>query len=252
MTTKIYLAKYVSDPARWEPRNVGVVIDDGTTRRARFLAEDDRGKIEGYRVRYAVGAPTEVYREWVSYWRRVLLADGADPLGFTDTAGGFFIQEAGEVFAEEEARPIDAVTAEYFARLVSRDDETELALRDAVEQLVDVASLAAAPGFSRDVEVKARQAKAGETPEVLRFEYGRQNGSLIVGHRVPLQIEAFVHDALYRYARLPESVRPVTFVQGFADESAKPAVRNLEVWSTVVDVADPDASSDLARAFDLH
>jgi hypothetical protein len=250
MTTRVYVAKYVPDPARWEPRNVGVIVVDGTERAARFLAEEPTGKIEGRQVRYAVGAPAEVYREWVHYWRRVVIREGTDPAELsTSDASTFFVHEAGEILADTEPRPIDVMVSDYFKRLVAHEDRQEVELKEAVEQLLRATKLDET--LQRDVEVSGRPANTRERPERFRFEYGRRNGHLIVGHRVPLQMDAFVHDALYRYGRLPSDVVPVSFVQGFDREGDKPAVRNLEVWSTVVDVLSADAPAEVERAFEV-
>jgi hypothetical protein len=252
MTTKVYVAKYVADPARWEPRNVGVLVDQGDKRAARFLGEDPSGKVDGNKVRHAVGAPADVYRSWIKHWRKALVdgdgdPDRADQRRDIDT---FFIQQAGEVLVEAASRSLDQVVEAYFRRLVHQEDPRDLELRAAVEKVLSLAALTDKLDFERDVEVKAEPGKTNEIQETFRFDYGRRNGHLIVGQRVPLQIDAFVHDALYRYGRLPGDVRPVSFVQGFENEAKKPAVRNLEVWSTVVDVSAPDAAEDVVRAFE--
>lgn len=252
MTARIFLAKYVPDAARWEPRNVGVIVDVDGVRKARFLAEDAGGNIDGYRARWAVGAPIEVYREWVRFWRREIVERGEDPLSPDDRGPQtFFVDQAGQVLAESEPRTVDLMVDEYFGRLVHQEAQGEVELREAVESLIAATEIERRSAFKRDVTVEAEKARGAEVAERFRFPYAVQNGHLIVGHRIPLQIDAFVHDALFRFSRLPTGVEAVSFVNGFHREAHKPPVKNLEVYSRVVDVSEPTAASDLERAFEV-
>ncbi len=78
MTTRVLLAKYIRDPRRWEPVNVGVIVVRGDEARARFVGEREAGGVDGRTTRHIVG-DTEVFAEWVRYWRGALAAgsDGA-------------------------------------------------------------------------------------------------------------------------------------------------------------------------------
>ncbi len=247
MTTKIYLAKYIPDPARWEPRNVGVVIQDESGYSARFIGEKPSGAIDGRQVRYAIGAPADAYREWVRFWRRTI-EEGKDPLDLVTRSGSdFFIAEAGEMLLEAAERTLAEKVQEYFNRLVKADAApAEAELRHEVEQLLTVSGLANQVEIKRDVTLPSKGVR-GE--EAIKFAYGFQNGHLVVGHRVPIGIETMVHDALYRYIAVGDDVRKVSFVSGFEGGSKHvAALANLPRYSTVIDVGAQDAATKLEEA----
>ena len=66
MPTNYWIAQYVSDPFRREPRNVGVFVEHDGAIGARFLAVDgdqvDGRKLRG-RVEYL-----DVYKQWIAFW----------------------------------------------------------------------------------------------------------------------------------------------------------------------------------------
>ena len=59
---KYLVAKYVSDPRRMEPRNIGVVLWASGRVAARFL-ESDEAEFVGDKKTYA---------RWIDYWRGLL------------------------------------------------------------------------------------------------------------------------------------------------------------------------------------
>jgi hypothetical protein len=252
LNTQVFVAKYVADPARWEPRNVGVIVMLDGRPSCRFLGEKAGGEIDGRSIRHAVGAPVDVYREWVRYWRRSVLVEGRDPGSLeTPSEATFFVQKAGEAWVSEGAkREIDDLVSEYFRRLVSDEEPPGVAeLKVAVERLLADTGVAALAHFKRDVVVES-SGRFGQHRERFRFAYGYNNGHRLVGHRVPLGIESLVHDALYRYLNLPEEVHAVSFVHGWAGErKVSAAAANLAEASTVVDVAATGAASEMGRLF---
>jgi hypothetical protein len=240
--TKIYVAKYVPDPARWEPRNVGVVVARDGRAAARFIAEKPDGSIDGHRVRHDVGAPAQIYREWVQYWQR-MIAEQADLDALPTREGAdFMLVEAGETWmADARASLVDQV-AEYFSRLVQPDDVPgEAELRRQVEHVLATADVSDKVQITRDVVVPGKHIKGKES---VKFAYGFVNGHLTVGHRVPLGIETLVHDALYRYIAIGDDVPKVSFIQTGQGES-RAHLATLRAYSTVIDVAEPDAAAQL-------
>jgi len=242
--TKIYVAKYVPDPARWEPRNIGVVVAGKDRTVARFIGEKAAGGIDGHRVRHDVGAPAQIYREWVEYWQR-MISEGADLANLATREGAdFMLVEAGDVWLER-GRSLKDQLADYFSRLVQPDAEPgEAELRRQVEEVLAVSDFGPEVQLKRDVVVPGKNVK-GKEP--VKFAYGFQNGHLIVGHRVALGIETLVHDALYRYIAVGDQVPKVTFVQATPGDS-KAHLATLREYSTVIDVSSPDAAGDLQAA----
>jgi hypothetical protein len=252
LTTEVFVAKYVPDPARWEPRNVGVILMVNGSPACRFIGEKAGGKIDGRSIRHTVGAPVEVYREWVRYWRRLILTEGRDPGTLEGPPEAtFFVQKSGEAwFDAGTKRAIDDLVAEYFHRLVSDEEPPGVAeLKVEVERLLTDSGVAASPHFKRDVVVES-SGRFAQHRERFRFPYGYENGQRLVAQRVPLGIEALVHDALYRYLNLPDDVHAVSFVHGWAGGTkVSAAAANLAERSTVVDVEATGAASELGRLF---
>ena len=243
--TKIYLAKYVPDQARWEPRNVGVIITNGDRAVARFIGEKVGGGVDGRRVRHAIGAPAPIYREWVQFWRR-MITEHADFDNLPARPGAdFFLTEAGEVWAAAPDRPISAQLTDFYGRLVQREAEPgEAELRQQVEDVITGSHLAARVEIRRDVVVAGTEVEGNEQ---VKFAYGFQNGHMVYGHRVPLGIETLVHDALYRYIAVGKRVPKVSFVRVGAGES-RSHLTSLRAYSTVIDVGKSDAADRLEAA----
>lgn len=247
MTNEIFLAKYVPDPARWEPRNVGVIVRADDAVRCRFLGEKTDGVIDGRSIRHSVGAPAGVYREWVRFWRRSIVDEGRDPVSLqARPEATFFVQAAGEVWLD--ARPdtsIDELVGEYFRRLVADEEPPgAVELKAEVERLLTETGVSARPEFKRDVVIESSGRYASHR-ERFRFPYAFENSHRLVGHRVPLGIDTLMHDALYRYLNLPQDIRAISFVHGFDEVGGSPAAANLATFSTIIDVATPAAAAEL-------
>lgn len=248
MSTSIFIAKYVSDPARWEPRNVGVFVLGDDDAQGRFLGEGEDASIDGRTVRYSVGAPAEVYREWVRYWRRTVLEERLDPTALPVPAGAtFFIAKAGELWQDMDRPTTDQLVERYFARLVQ--DAEQLGaheLRAQVEEVIERTNLLREPSFRRDVTIESVNL---DPPETYRFDYAYQNRHLTVGQPVWLGHDHMIHDALWKYQHIAEGVEKVSLVHGLSGELARPAFRLLQGASTVIDVADPDAVAQVREVF---
>lgn len=70
MTTTWYLVRHVPDLRRKEPRNVGVVLSSPDGWQSRFLGENDAGEIETKQLRPYRDINLDVYRSWISYFKR--------------------------------------------------------------------------------------------------------------------------------------------------------------------------------------
>src|ERR1044071_705023 len=95
MRASYWVAKYVDDPFRNEPRNVGVIVSLGEDIAARFVGEREDGTYDGRRVgarfRYA-----NVYGQWRDFWRAKIHARSIDEIVKAKTPN-YFIQSGGEV-----------------------------------------------------------------------------------------------------------------------------------------------------------
>lgn len=70
---KYLIAQYMEDVFRREVRNLGVFVRKEGRYAARFFGETEPGTVDGRRIR-GLAAP-DVYRQWVQYWRGVLVSE---------------------------------------------------------------------------------------------------------------------------------------------------------------------------------
>ena len=252
MRTRVLLAKYIRDPRRWEPINVGVIVVRGEQAQARFVGErEGGGSIDGRKTRHVVG-DTEVFSEWVRYWRHALErgeAGAGEVLG--RKTPNYWVAEQGEVWLDADEASLDELANRYFSDLVNRaDDESDAAapqLRNRVEAVLHQAEIFDdAHRFERDAIVTAVKL---DPPERYKFHYRSENGRITIGQRVSLEA-LYIHDVLWKFAHLPDDYRRVAFVAGEeAPEDLGPTLAALRSQSHVIDVFSPAAVDEVRKAF---
>jgi hypothetical protein len=114
MGARYWVAQYVSDLFRNEPRNVGVFVEADGLVASRFFGEVD-GQLDGRKLR-AFQYP-DVYRQWVAYWRTQGHGEGLRAV-LKSSGSHYRLAEGGSV---EDANAADvANVADYlFSVLVS-------------------------------------------------------------------------------------------------------------------------------------
>jgi hypothetical protein len=153
MSARYWIAKYVEDPLRNEPRNVGVIVSMPEGIAARFAGENEEGTIDRrklQRFKYA-----DIYIQWIDYWRSQIRADQLDEIVHSPTPN-YYVAVGGEV-ADTGADAPAIVCNFLFSLLVSEEpmmQAFELAEQAATEQELptevskafsDLALLAEAP-----------------------------------------------------------------------------------------------------------
>ncbi len=147
--TRYLIVKYVDDVSRNEPRNIGVVVFDGTNAVARFDGEGNDGLPDLRRVRYRITG-SHAYREWVKYWRTTLDNPGkiersldglpsGDPRvieSLVSSSGQeFYLEDGGSILLDTEGTSLEAMATDLFTRLVHEPDPPAPAsLRDKSEK----------------------------------------------------------------------------------------------------------------------
>jgi hypothetical protein len=246
MAARIYVAKYIRDPRRWEPRNIGIFVVDEHGLAGKFIGERADGSVDKRSVKGFV-RNTEVYEEWVKYWRRTLMAGGIEEI-LESTTPHFWVAESGEVWIGDETP--EKLVERYFSELVLKkegeeDDRAAAQLRTAVERLLTETGVANSPAFARDETLES----SGLTPpERFQFQYILQDGRTVVGQRVSLASEPYVHDALWKFSHLHDDIRRVAFVAE-SEEDASLHRSHLEQLSKIVDVGQPSAADLVRDAF---
>lgn len=154
-TTKYFLAKYVADMHRFEPRNIGVIVWSPTGIEARFLAENPArpGDVDGRSIPDWVTSDS-AYRQWVRYWRQAVSENAIEPLrgGELITAsspafmealresgkGNFLLTEAGAVMDRVGENDLPAVANQLFAQLVQEVSQADEPKDRSFEERCDV------------------------------------------------------------------------------------------------------------------
>jgi hypothetical protein len=250
MTTRVFVAKYIRDPRRWEPTNVGVIVARGDDVEARFIGERADGGVDRRSARFV--GDTEVFGEWVRYWRRALNrgAEGTKEV-LSRRTPNYWVADQGELWFDGEGVELAELARRYFDELVQRlDDEGADAsapqLRQRVDRLLQQAELVKSKGFQRDATIEAVRL---DPPEKYKFHYVVANGRITVGQRVSLD-PVFVHDVLWKFSHLPENYGRVAFVPGpEAPDELGPTLVHLGRNAHVIDVSSASAEKDVRQAF---
>jgi hypothetical protein len=92
--TRYWIAKYIEDPMRNEPRNVGVFVEHNGAKAARFIGEREDGVFDARRLGNKFAYPN-VYTQWRTYWKREMFS-GMEAVLRAKTAN-YFVEVGGEV-----------------------------------------------------------------------------------------------------------------------------------------------------------
>jgi hypothetical protein len=122
--------RYIRDPARDEPRNVGIIAWAEGRVVARFLGEDEQAELDLRRVPSAIIGDRQTYREWVRFLRQQLDAQATRKISLEDESflaalaqtarGNYELRLGAEAYADASLS-LERTTAEAFARLVTPD-----------------------------------------------------------------------------------------------------------------------------------
>lgn len=116
MRANYWIAKYVPDLFRNEPKNIGVFVQFNDTFSARFLGEDSDQRIDKRKLRSFRNA--DVYEQWVDYWRDLINKGDIDRLN-SHTSGNYIIQNRGKVTNIDKDDNIQNVLNFLFTKLIS-------------------------------------------------------------------------------------------------------------------------------------
>jgi hypothetical protein len=128
--TEWFVAKYMSDLRRREPRNVGVILSSNGHLFCRFYGERPSGELDGRRMKGV--ASSDNYRDWVHYWRSIKRVEGLRLVhGATDN---YYLERGGQQIVGEPMEPA-VLLEELYAQLVARHDNDEPERSDPVSEL---------------------------------------------------------------------------------------------------------------------
>jgi hypothetical protein len=196
-TCLYFVAKYIDDPIRCEPRNVGVVVWSPEGVRARFFAEKTPGgDVDKQRSR-SVGA--SAYKQWIEYWRdclaqervrdfrRKLLVGRGEPEFLEAIAsankGNFLLAPGGECVADIAGpEDLEGLAEKLYRRLVQDEPPSPASetpaerLRQASERVLARAGLRGHLFFKDNYPIS--WPLPGGLEEKFPFSHACENGSL--------------------------------------------------------------------------
>lgn len=146
MSRRWFLAKYVDDLRRQEPRNIGVVLVTPEGATCRFLGDLGDGRTDGRSIRW-MGSPKNI-RAWIAYWRQAFAGARTDADLARIVARGrgsnLFVEPSGEALRDDSGLSDENFVDELFELLVRESPKLErlrepaaLSLDDMVEQIFD-------------------------------------------------------------------------------------------------------------------
>lgn len=94
MSATYWIARYVPDTFRNEPRNVGVIVAVNGVVAARFLGEREDGSFDGRKIK-GFSHPL-VYAQWRTYWRSKLTVPNLERIS-RKTGPNYYLALGGEV-----------------------------------------------------------------------------------------------------------------------------------------------------------
>jgi len=195
-TIKYFLAKYISDMHRFEPRNIGVVVWSPLGIEARFLAENPNrlGDVDGRSIPDWVTSHN-AYRQWVGYWRKALLENSVKPMrggepipasspafmaALQETAReNFVLAEAGDVMDQVNEADLAAVANQLFSQLVqeasSSDEPKDRNFEERCDELLAKTKLKEHKHFQNRYSVKC---VVRDVEEEYMFSHAIANGTI--------------------------------------------------------------------------
>lgn len=208
MSASYVIAQYVADVFRGEPRNVGVAVQRGGEVSARFFGEGVEGEatvIDGRRLR-GFEYP-DVYRQWVTYWRKQLTVTG-DLAGMAEGSGGNYVIRPGGEVTDTGDDPIEDVANYLYSLLISEGglaeamgavaipERAEAALKRLVGDEFERANILARPDEDLVLvphPVRVQFEVRGRLPEPHVPSFVQQNGRLYVMEPVDFTTRARDH-----------------------------------------------------------
>ena len=259
---KYLLAKYIPDPYRMEPRNIGVILWASGGLASRFLSADAAAFV----------GDAENYQRWVDYWtaacNKQTLPLGRDRKEVSRRSpeileaiaetqrGAFALHAAGAVFQQVRASGRDSAADYLFRKLVAIGDDTadgtEPTTRETLSRQCNAvfrdAGLLDRDEFHNGLQIEL---EAAGVRQPFRFDHAWKNGHLgallqeVNLRRQPSTTNAaflFEHAKKTAAARDAERYALIDSRAAADDDAAQARLSMLGKLCRVVDVANHEAA----------
>lgn len=168
---EVHAVKYVEDPLRREPKNVGVIASSASAAGSRRVASRFLGQGAGDALSgRAIHVPSDVYRDWIAYFLSKLREDSIEDVDrlMSRRPTSFYLDHVATLLDEDD---VEAAAARMYPALV-RDNRREARERldDQVEHLLLEAGLV---DISRDL---AFEGSLRGQPVPFEFAFGYESG----------------------------------------------------------------------------
>lgn len=193
---RYFLAKYIPDLARIEPRNVGVILWSPHGTVARFAAEKAGrpGEVDGRSTAQFGIVSTDSYRQWIEFWRCELDKTSISPIPcgppaskdcpqFLDALasfnrGNFVLAEGGFLLEAISPGQMNDALNDLYQRLVeptSADEARDHDLNELCDRLLAKTRIDHDPYFKKRYEIPCQVGRGVE--ERFEFSYAYGNGA---------------------------------------------------------------------------
>ena len=191
MKAQYWIAQYIDDLFRNEPRNIGIIARVGDQIAAQFVGESESGEIDGRKLK--LFKYPEVYREWLQYWRRMINRGSLDKL-FRESKSNFRVNEGG-IVTDIGADAPEAIVTYLYSLLVSyggfrealaanEEDEQNMAYRPLEDEIASMFSQRCLLETAEDLflrsPIRRNPVVAGRSWQVHRPAFVQENGRLYV------------------------------------------------------------------------
>jgi hypothetical protein len=243
MSTRYWIAKYVEDPLRNEPRNIGVVAlaPDGIA--SRFAGENEEGVIDRRRLQRFKHA--DVYTQWIDYWRGEIEAKRIESM-VQNATPNYYVVEGGHV-ADTGSDPAITVCNFLFSLLVAQEPVMhafELAEEVATEQelpaevsnmFAELDLLADPPTFHVRHPIKRNAAIRG-AHAIHKPSFSQLNGRQYIYETIDFNITR------------PKLIRERSGWMAYMFKDIKQQNPDTETYSIIRPTEDDNEATDYARA----
>lgn len=259
MNFQWYVAKYVGDLRRREPRNFGLILIADDEVYFRFMGENEDGSIDGRRVRWAQSP--ETYKAWVTYWKSSIRRDNEELISSSRADDdNYYLEPSGKrIFGEQQADVNDFFDTLY-SSLVEDPRPEDMSITQLSENVIRRLRIA------MSVKKQWRYSPEDSSDEIT-FHYRYDNGVINLMQRVSLPYPDDrswdnVHAAAWTLShadKLKENgktARPIALVkprkQSDDGEQLLRQLKTLAVSAKVIDLSDEnEAVRELSRTLQL-
>jgi hypothetical protein len=267
MSANYWIAQYIADLFRNEPRNIGVFVEIDGLLRARFVGESslgqiDRRKLKGFEY-------SQVYEQWLKYWRNQI--NNASISTILKSSGSHYRVITGGEVDDVAGDSLEEVLNYLYALLVSEGGfyeavgepfaEVEVAelSRELIATFKD-AALLETPGQSLPHPIRRGVSLLGKLNVPHRPAFVQQNSSLYVMETVDFTVnkKRISRDhagwAAYMFKDIRDAhakVEPIAIVRFTPPDEEEEEVQNglalLRNEGHVVNWLDKDQQSEFLR-----